>query len=87
MAGIQEPQAEGDGVKSVQWSDADSDTMELVLVNSGVYDYICHPDFVKESPLKKSVKLTLRCARQSIVSPWHTTRQSESGNTGTASEH
>ena len=79
MAGILEPGAEGDGIKSVQWSDVDSDTVELdssswccaamntprgpagtLLVDSGADDHICHPDFAKESPLKNSVKLTLR---------------------------
>ena len=30
-----------------------------LLVDSGADDHICHPDFAKESPLKKSVKLTL----------------------------
>ena len=31
-----------------------------LLVDSGGDDHICHPDFAKESPLKKSVKLTQR---------------------------
>ena len=31
-----------------------------LLVDSGADDHTCHPDVAKESPLKKSVKLTLR---------------------------
>ena len=96
MAGIQEPESEGDGVKSAQWSDIDNDAMELdsssgcfaamntsrgtagtLLVESRADDHICHPDFAKESEVD-----TERCARQSIIPPWHTTRHSESGNTG-----
>ena len=106
VAGIQEPDSERDGVKSVQWSDVDSDALELdssswcfaamdtprgpvgsLLLDSGADDHICHPDFAKEFPQKKCEVDTERCARPSIISPWHTTRQSESGNTGTASEH
>ena len=52
-------------------------------VDSGADDHICHPDFAKESPLKKCEVDTERCAKQPIISPWDPTRQSESGNTGT----
>ena len=31
-----------------------------MLVDSGADDHNCHPEFAKESPLKRSVKLTLR---------------------------
>ena len=64
-------------MKSSQWSNVDSDAMELdssswcfaamntsrnpagtLLVDGGADDHICHPDFAKEFPLKKTVNLT-----------------------------
>ena len=48
-----------------------------LLVDSGADDHFCHPDFAKQSPLKKECEVdTEICTRQSIISPWHTTRQS-----------
>ena len=50
-----------------------------VLVDSGADDHIGHPGWAKESPLEKECDGdTERCARQSIISPWYTSRQSES---------
>ena len=92
MASIQERESEGDGVMAAQWSDVDSDAMEMdssswcfaamntprspagaLLVDSGADDHICHPDLAKESPLKKSVKLTLRDVQGNPLSH-HVTR-------------
>ena len=58
-----------------------------LLVDSDA-DYHLSSLLCKRVSIEKECEVgTERCARQSFVSPWHTTRQSEGGNTGTASEH
>ena len=109
VSGVQEPESEAEGVKAAQWSDVDSEDVDMdssslcfaalnnprgpagtLLVDSGADDPKCHPDFVKEFPLKKKKECrsdTERRARQPIISSRHLTRQSECGHTRTASKH
>ena len=79
MAGVQEPESQAEGVKAAQWSDVDSEDVDMdssswcfaalnkprgpagtLLVDSGADDHICHPDFAKELPLKRSAGVTLK---------------------------
>ena len=80
MAGVQEPESVAEDVKAAQWSDVESEDVDMdsssffffaalnnprgpagtLLVDSGADDHICHPDFAKEFPLKKSAGVTLR---------------------------
>ena len=87
VAGVQEPESEAAGVKSAQWSGTDLDTSSwcfaalstprgptgTLLVDSGTDDHICHPDFAKEFPLKKSAGLTVRDVQGNPL-PHHGTR-------------
>ena len=91
VAGVQEPESAAEGVKAAQWSDVDSEDVDMdssswcfaalnnprgpagtLLVDSGADDHICHPDFAKEFPLKKSAGVTLRDVQGNPLSHYGT---------------